>query len=101
MAFLRSRTGVSLRADLSSTTSDFSLSLREEFPLPVPMTSFISRLFCERVNRSVGFSARGSKGQVPLSGAAVRGLAGAATAAGDATAAGEAAVTGVATVLMA
>ena len=87
---------MSLRADLSSTTSDFSLSLREEFPLPVPMTSFISRLFCERVNRSVGFSARGSKGQVPLSAEAVRGLAEAATAAGEATvAAGARVVTGL------
>src|ERR1700722_8935614 len=65
MAFRRSRTGVSLRADLRSDTSDFSLSLSEV--AFAPMTSFTSRAFWERVNRSMGFSARGSKGHWPLS----------------------------------
>src|SRR5580692_3133734 len=79
MAFFRSRTGVSLRADRRSTTSDLSFSLREE-PLPPPMISLISLLFWERVKRSMGFSARGSKGQTPRSGSLLRVEAAAATA---------------------
>src|SRR5580698_11314602 len=70
MAFFRSRTGVSLRAERRSTMSDLSFSLREE-PVP-PMISLISRLFWERVKRSMGFSARGSKGQTPRSGSLPR-----------------------------
>ena len=58
--------------------SDLSFSLREE-PLLPPMISLISRLFWERVNRSVGFSARGSKGQTPRSGSLLRAVVAAAT----------------------
>src|SRR5580700_95557 len=90
MAFSRSRTGVSLRAERRSTMSDLSFSLREE-PEPPPMISLISRLFWERVKRSVGFSARGSKGQTPLSGSLVR----AAFDEGSTTDAGVAAATAV------
>src|SRR5579871_6852302 len=70
MAFRRSRTGASLRAERRSTMSDFNFSLREVALLP--MISLISRDFWERVKRSVGFSARGSKGQTPLSGSLLR-----------------------------
>src|SRR5579871_3832013 len=85
MAFLRSRTGVSLRADLRSVTSDFSLSLREEDPLR-PMTSFTPRVRCDRVKRSTGLSANGLNGHWPLS----RGFSRVITAAGTGSATGAA-----------